>query len=149
MRLGIGEVVVLVAPVGVGNLFVEALGYRVIRAGVIRLDIRGADDYFSPHGAEEVNLLFGLFIAGREDTLIAPHGSGDGQAHARIARGTFDNRATGFEQTCRFGILDHLEGHAVFDRVARIGRLDFGQDRSGDIRHRFIEFDQGRIADGL
>ena len=47
-------------------------------------------------------------------------------------------------------VLDHLDGHAVLDRVARVEGLDLGEHQAGnDALREAVDADEGRLADGV
>src|SRR6185369_16120362 len=106
------------------------------------------DDHFGAKRPERVDLLLGLLVGRGEDALVAFHDRSDGEAHAGIAGGAFDDRAAGFEQTGFLRVLDHLHRHAILDRVARIESLDFRQHRGVDEAARDpVDAHHRRVAD--
>src|SRR6185436_17883742 len=85
--LRVGEVVVLVRLPRVRHLALEARRDGVVRARVLRIDVRGADDYVGAEGLERVDFLLRLLVGRREDALVALDDGGDGEAHAGVAGG--------------------------------------------------------------
>ena len=132
VRLRVRQVVVLVGLPRVRRLALEARRHRVVRARIFRIDVGRADDDFGAEGAQRVDLFLRLLVGGREDALVALDDRGNRQAHAGIAGRALDDRAAGLEPAVAFGVLDHLDRHAVLDRVAGIGGLDLGVDVGGD-----------------
>ena len=109
---------------------------------------RWADDDVGAERPQRVDLLLRLLVGGGEDAVVALDHGGDGQAHAGVARGALDDSAAGLEAAVALGVLDHLQGHAVLDRVAGVERLDLGDDLGG---HRAlgdaVEAHHRRVAD--
>ena len=83
-----------------------------------------------------------------EDELVALHGGGQRQAHARVAAGGLDDGGARLEGSLPLGIFYHGQAHAVFHAAARVKKLHLRYDgrvealKSG----KLAEFDQWRVA---
>ena len=148
MRLRVGGVVVLVRLPRIRRLALEAGRDRVIRARILRIDVRRAHDHLGAERPQRIDLFLRLLIGRREDALVALDDRRDREAHAGVAGGAFDDRAARPQLAGLLGVLDHLDRHPVLDRVARIGRFDLGVDVRGDDALRdAVEAHERRIAD--
>ena len=127
VRLRVRQVVVLVRFPRVRHFALEPRRHRVVRARILRIDVGRADDHFGAERLQRVDFLLRLLVGGGEDAAVALDDGGDGEAHAGIAGGAFDDRAAGLEQARLLGVLDHLDRHPVLDRVAGIEGLDLGE----------------------
>ena len=132
VRLRVRRVVVLVGLPRIRRVALEARRHRVVRPRILRVDVGRADNHFGAERAQRIHLLFRLLVGGGEDALVALDHRGNRQAHAGVARGAFDDGAAGLELAGLLGVLDHLQGHAVLDRVAGVDGLDLGVDVGGD-----------------
>ena len=148
MGLPVGEVVVLIAPVAIGNFFTQSGSYGIVGARVVGFHIGRTNDDLGTQGPQEVHFFFGLFVSRGENTFVAFHGSGNGQAHPGIAGSTFNDGAPGSQVASCFCIQYHFECHPVFDGVTRVESFYFHQYQCGHFRHNFMELNHGRIADG-
>src|SRR5262249_20663306 len=94
--------------------------------------------------------LLGLLVGGGEDALVALDDRRDGEPHAGVAGGPFDDRAARLEAAVPLGVLDHLDRHAVLDRVAGVEGLHLGEDGPlDDPLGDAVDAHQGRLADGI
>ncbi len=150
VRLRVRWVVVLVRLPRIRRFALEARRHRVIRARILRIDVRRADDHLGAERAQRIDLFLRLLVGRREDALVALDDGRDREAHAGVAGGAFDDRAAGLQLAGLLGVLDHLHRHAVLDRVAGIGRFDLGVDVGGDDALRdAVEAHHRRVADGF
>ncbi len=150
VRLRVGQVVVLVRLPRVRHVALEARRHRVVRPRILGLDVGRADDHFGAERLQRVDLLLRLLVGRREDALVALDDGGHGEAHAGVAGGAFDDRAARLQLAGALGVLDHLDRHAVLDRVAGVEGLHLGVDGAldhapGDV----VDADQRRVADGV
>ena len=139
MRLRVRRVVVLIRLPRASDLALQPRRHRVVRTRILRVDVCRAHDHLGTERLQRVDLLLRLLVRRREDAAIALDRRNDGQAHAGVAGRPLDDGAARLELTAALGILDHAEGDAVLDRVARVEGLDLGQDRglghiAGDAR---------------
>ena len=75
------QVVVLIRLPRVRRVALEARRHRVVRARILGIDVRRADDDFGAEGLERVDFLFRLLVGRREDALVAFDDRRDRQAH--------------------------------------------------------------------
>ena len=132
VRGRVRQVVVLIRLPGVRHLLLEARRHRVVRARILGIDVGRTDDHFGAERLERVDLFLRLLVGRREDALVALDDGGNREPHAGVAGGAFDDGAARLQQPAALGVLDHLDRHAVLDRVARIERLELGEDRRAD-----------------
>src|SRR4030095_12357842 len=75
---------------------------------------------------------------------------GDGQAHAGVARGAFDDRSARLQQAGALGVLHHLDGHAVLRGIAGIEGLELRVDRGGhEPPGDVVDANHWRVANGI
>ena len=129
------------------GLFTDPLGHRVIGTRVIRRDIGRAHDHFRAECLQHIRFLFGLLVVGGEDAFITAHDGDECQAHAGVSRGAFNDRAARLQLTRFFGVVDDLDGDAIFDGVTGVKRIHLGQHRGLDVANHLVELDQGCVAD--
>ena len=148
--LGVRRVVVLVGLPAVRRLALEPRRHRVVGAGILGLDVGRADDHVGAERPQRVHFLLRLLVGGGEDAVVALDHGGDGQAHPGVARGALDDRPAGLQAPVAFGVLDHLDRHAVLDRVAGVEGLDLGDDLGGDDALRdAVQPHHRRVTDGV
>src|SRR5262249_7694645 len=83
------------------------------------------------------------------DAAVALHDTDDGQSHPRIAGRALDDRAARLEHTGLLGVFDHLDGHAVLDRVAGIEGLDLGEHGGVDALRDPVDPHHRGVADRI
>ncbi len=126
----------------------EPGGYRVVRAGILRIHVRRTDDDFGTERLEGVDFLFGLLVGRGENAVIALDHRGDGEAHSGIPGRPLDDRPSRLQVTGALRIFDHADRHTILERVARVERLELGQDRRVDDTARdAVDPDHRRVAD--
>ncbi len=131
----------------IGNFCCQSFSHTVIAPWIFRQHIGGADDHFSANGFQYICFFFGLFVCSYKNAFISFYTGHQRQTHACIARCTFNDRSTRFQFALFLGHFDHLNSHAVFDRIAGIEIIHFGKNRAGNIPGDLIQFYQGSVAD--
>ena len=150
VRLRVRRVVVLVGLPRIRRLALEARRHRVVRPRILGIHVGGTHDDLGAERAKGVHLLLRLLVGGGEDALVALHDGRDGQAHAGVAGRALDDRAARLQLPRLLRVLDHLDGHAVLDRVAGIDGFDLGQDVGlDDALGNAVEANERRVADRL
>jgi hypothetical protein len=69
------------------------------------------------------------------------------KADARVAGSAFHDGAAWLKETAVFGVLDHVEGGAVFDATAGVLEFGFAEDGAFGLRGEGGEADEGSVAD--
>jgi len=149
MRLRVRLVEILVRLKGARDLVAEALGDRVVAFGRVARHRRWTDDHLGAVGAQQRDLLGGLFVRHHEDHAIAPQGRRHRQGVAGIPGRRLDDRAARLQQPATLRILDHPHADPVFHAAARIERLDLGKDGRLQSGGDAMEPHQRRVPDGL
>src|SRR6185503_14666896 len=150
VRGRVRQVVVLVGLPRVRDLALEPRRDRVVRAWILRIDVGRADDHFRAERLQRVHLFLRLLVGRREDALVALDDGGDGEPHARVARGALDDGAARLQLARPLGVLDHPHGHPVLDRIAGIEGLELDEDVGGDVAAGdVVDAHHRRVADGV
>jgi hypothetical protein len=110
-------------------------------------DVGGTNDHFGAQGLEDIDLFLGLLVGRGENTFISFDYGCQGQSHAGITGGAFDDGATGLQFAFLFGYFHHFEGHTVFGGVAGIKIFYLRQYGTGQFFGYFIQPDQGSMPD--
>ena len=93
-------------------------------------------------------VFFGGLVVGHDDDApVSARVADMGEPDARIARGTLDHRAAGFQHPPPFGIEDDPLGGPVFHGAARIHEFCFTQDLATGFVAQNLEANQRRVAD--
>ncbi len=114
MSTSIIEIVVLPQVERIGGIARDLLRPGIVGTRVFRLYICGADDYFSPHSAQQSELFLPGLARHGQDALVTFHRANNGQAVAGIARSRFHNSSPRLELTRFLSLFHHIEGNAVF-----------------------------------
>ena len=146
MRLPVGEVIILIAQICIGDLPGQSAGNGIVAAGVIGLHIGWTNNHLRANGLEDVHFFFRLFIGGRKNAFIALDDGCQGQAHPRIAGGAFNNGTARFEFAFFFRHFHHFQGHTVLDGVTRVEIIYFGDHLAGEVLCDLIQPDQWRVS---
>src|SRR5271170_2096121 len=96
VRFGVHGIFVLIGVEGIGNFAGQFCGDGIVAARIFGLDGGGADDYFCTEGFQQVNFFTRLLVGDGEDDFVATDAGDQGQAHAGVAGGAFDDGAAGF-----------------------------------------------------
>src|SRR5262249_31939441 len=133
--LRVHRIFVLIRVVGIGNFAREFFGDGVIAARILGFDGSGADDDFGAKGFQQIDFFAGLLIVDGEDDFVATRDGDEGEAHAGIAGGAFDDGAAGFQNATALGVVNHPFADAVFHRAAGIHVIgldvNFGMEAFG------------------
>ena len=95
VRVRIHGVFILIRVEGIGNFAREFCSDGIVAARIFGFDGGGADDYFGAERFQEINFFARLLIGDGEDDFVAAHAGDEGEAHAGVAGGAFDDSAAG------------------------------------------------------
>ena len=146
---GIHRVVVLIGIIRIGNFAREFLGYGIITPRILRLDRGGAHNHFRAQGFQQIHFLLGLLVRGGKHAFVAAHRRHQRQPHAGIPGSALDDRATGFQQTALFRIVDHGEANTVFHGAAGVREFRLHVHLRLEVLVNAVQPHQGRVPDSF
>ena len=68
------------------------------------------------------------------------------ESDTSVAGGTFDYCSAWLEEAAALGVLDYVEGGAVFDGAAGVHEFGFAEDFAAGLIGDFVETDEGGVA---
>ena len=83
----------------------------------------------------------GLRVGHVDDEVVALGAADVREADACVAGGAFDDGAARGEEGALFGVLDDVEGGAVFDAAAGVLEFGFAEDGAGCFGGEAVEAD--------
>ncbi len=140
---------ILVGLVGSGDLCHESIRHGVIRCGIVRLHLGGGNDDLGAVGPEDIPLLLANLVRDDENGAVPALMPNQGEPHARVPAGGFDDRSTWPKRTGLLGGVDDALGDAVLHRPSRVEVFDLREDGGGDPLGDMVEADEGRVSDEL
>mmetsp|Transcript_4154 Transcript_4154/g.10641 ORF Transcript_4154/g.10641 Transcript_4154/m.10641 type:complete len:417 (+) Transcript_4154:161-1411(+) len=145
--LRVRRVLELLKHVGVLGAAGDGLG---LLDGALHALGRVSQDEVGAKGLEEDAALHGHGRGHGEDELVPERGRDEGEADARVpARGLHQRRLAGGDLPLTLRLVDHVEGDAVLDGVARVHGLELGRDGAAAALADLVEEDQRGLADEL
>ncbi|CCK17615.1 hypothetical protein BN136_3625 [Cronobacter universalis NCTC 9529] len=127
MRQRVGRVIKLINVKRAGRFIGEALRVILVIGRVAFVNVRAGKPHIHAQRAQVINFLAAHFVRHHQDQLVALLGGDKRKAEAGVARRGFNNGAAGRKPPQAFGLVNHRERHAVFNRTAGVLVFQFQQ----------------------
>ena len=92
----------------------RSVGIPVVASWVFRLNIGRCHHHFGTYGTQRLDLLVRHFVGHDKDALIPADGSHESEAHSGVATGCLHDGTARLQESRLLGIIDDVDGDAVF-----------------------------------
>ena len=153
MALAVGDIIELVGPNraivrSLRNDFSEPPGIFNVIIWIGIGDGGNFDELRARH-AQRILLFLRLRVGNDDDSFVAQSGGDHGEPNAGVAGRAFDDAPARLQAAGAFGIADHRQRGAVFDRAAGVHEFGLAENRAARRLGGGPELYQWRMANGV